>query len=115
TKKKVTAKKTKTHRETAAKKSAAAASTKKKGNGAAEKVPRKKPVRLLTGKSLLVVESPAKARTIKKYLGSAFVVKASVGHIKDLPKSKMGVDPKKRFKPTYVVIRNKAKIISEIR
>src|SRR5262249_12320279 len=67
------------------------------------------------GKSLLVVESPAKARTIKKYLGNAFVVKASVGHIKDLPKSKMGVDPAKNFKPTYVVIRNKAKVIQEIR
>jgi DNA topoisomerase-1 len=67
------------------------------------------------GKSLLVVESPAKARTIKKYLGNAFVVKASVGHIKDLPKSKMGVDPKNGFEPTYVIIRNKQKVIDEIR
>ena len=67
------------------------------------------------GKSLLVVESPAKARTIKKYLGNAFVVKASVGHIKDLPKSKMGVDPANNFQPEYVVIRNKAKVIAEIR
>jgi DNA topoisomerase-1 len=43
-------------------------------------------------KALVIVESPAKANTIKKYLGSGFTVKASVGHIKDLPKSKMGVD-----------------------
>jgi DNA topoisomerase-1 len=71
--------------------------------------------RVLNGKSLLVVESPAKARTIKKYLGNAFIVKASVGHIKDLPKSKMGVDTANDFQPEYVVIRNKAKIIAEIR
>src|SRR5262249_4970761 len=68
-----------------------------------------------TGKSLLVVESPAKARTLKKYLGSAFLVKASVGHIKDLPKSKMGVDLHKNFRPEYVVLRSKAKVIHEIR
>jgi DNA topoisomerase-1 len=95
-----------------AKKAAAKAPAKKaRANGKAHR-PR---VARASGKSLLVVESPAKARTIKKYLGSAFVVKASVGHIKDLPKSKMGVDPKKGFKPTYVVIRNKAKVIDEIR
>jgi DNA topoisomerase-1 len=111
-KKKVVAKKKAAKRETASKKSAVAAGAKKKTNGATAggDTPR-----AATGKSLLVVESPAKARTIKKYLGSAFLVKASVGHIKDLPKSKMGVDPKKGFKPTYVVIRNKAKVISEIR
>ena len=66
-------------------------------------------------KSLLVVESPAKARTLKKYLGSGFVVKASIGHIKDLPKSRMGVDLLKNFRPEYVVLRNKAKVIDEIR
>src|SRR5215470_13814033 len=66
-------------------------------------------------KSLLVVESPAKARTIKKYLGAAFTVKASVGHVKDLPKSKMGVDPEKDFAPEYVVIRGKGKVIQDIR
>src|SRR5262245_46130669 len=53
-------------------------------------------------RALLVVESPAKARTIKKYLGAAYTVKASVGHVKDLPKSKMGVDPDKDFEPEYV-------------
>src|SRR5262245_10329785 len=66
-------------------------------------------------KALLVVESPAKARTIKKYLGANFTVKASVGHIKDLPKSKMGVDVEKGFQPEYEVIRGKGKIITEIK
>src|SRR5262245_29968323 len=67
------------------------------------------------GKSLLVVESPAKARTLKKYLGSGFLVKASVGHINDLLKSEMGVDLVKNFRPEYVVLRSKAKVIDEIR
>jgi DNA topoisomerase I len=64
---------------------------------------------------LLVVESPAKARTIKKYLGASFTVKASVGHVKDLPKSKFGVDVENEFTPEYVVIRGKNKVISEIK
>jgi DNA topoisomerase-1 len=64
---------------------------------------------------LVVVESPAKARTIKKYLGPGYVVKASVGHVMDLPKSRIGVDVKNGFEPEYVVIENKAKVIGEIR
>src|ERR1700747_167828 len=67
------------------------------------------------GKALVVMESPTKARTIKKYLGAGFTVKASVGHVMDLPKSKMGVDIENGFKPEYVVIRGKGKIISEIK
>ncbi len=67
------------------------------------------------GKSLVVVESPAKARTIEKYLGPGFTVKASVGHIKDLPKSRMGVDVEHGFEPEYVVIRDKKKVITDIR
>jgi DNA topoisomerase-1 len=66
-------------------------------------------------KALVVVESPAKAKTIKKYLGPGFTVKASVGHVMDLPKSKMGVDVEHGFAPEYVVIRGKGKIISEIK
>ncbi len=68
-----------------------------------------------TGGSLVIVESPAKAKTIKKYLGRSFDVKASVGHVKDLPKSKMGVDIEKGFVPEYDVIKGKAKVLSEIK
>jgi DNA topoisomerase-1 len=62
-----------------------------------------------------VVESPAKAKTIKKYLGRTYDVRASVGHVKDLPKSKMGVDIEKGFLPEYDVIKGKAKVLSEIK
>src|SRR6266851_1379990 len=64
---------------------------------------------------LVVVESPAKAKTIKKYLGSSYTVKASVGHVKDLPKSKMGVDLEKDFKPEYHVIKGKEKVLAELK
>jgi DNA topoisomerase-1 len=67
------------------------------------------------GGSLVVVESPAKAKTIKKYLGRSYDVRASVGHVKDLPKSKMGVDIEKGFLPEYDVIKGKAKVLSEIK
>jgi DNA topoisomerase-1 len=55
--------------------------------------------------TLLIVESPAKAKTIQKYLGGGFSVKASVGHVIDLPKSKLGVDIENGFAPEYTVIR----------
>src|SRR5215831_11768916 len=64
---------------------------------------------------LVVVESPAKAKTIKKYLGSSYTVKASVGHVKDLPKSRMGVDLEKDFKPEYHVIKGKEKVLAELK
>jgi DNA topoisomerase-1 len=67
------------------------------------------------GKSLIIVESPAKARTITKFLGKDFVVKASVGHIKDLPKTKLGVDIEHGFEPHYIMIRGKKKIITELK
>jgi DNA topoisomerase I len=66
-------------------------------------------------KSLVVVESPAKAKTIGKYLGKNFVVKASVGHIKDLPKSKLGVDVDDDFTPHYSIIPAKTKIVKELK
>lgn len=66
-------------------------------------------------KSLVVVESPAKAKTISKYLGRNYVVKASVGHIKDLPKSKLGVDVDDDFTPQYAVIPAKTKIVKELK
>jgi len=70
---------------------------------------------LLMTKSLVVVESPAKAKTISKYLGKNFIVKASVGHIKDLPKSKLGVDVDNDFTPHYSIIPGKAKVVKELR
>ena len=66
-------------------------------------------------KALVIVESPAKANTIRKYLGSGYVVKASVGHVKDLPKSKLGIDVKHRFEPAYELIPGKEKVVKELR
>jgi DNA topoisomerase I len=73
------------------------------------------PPRRSGSRYLVVVESPAKAKTIKKYLGAGYVVKASVGHIKDLPKSKMGVDVDHGFKPEYVVIKTKEKALGDLK
>src|SRR5215468_6664464 len=66
-------------------------------------------------KSLVIVESPAKANTINKYLGTEYVVKASLGHVKDLPKSKLGVDIGHDFEPVYDVIPGKEKVIKDLR
>lgn len=66
-------------------------------------------------KSLVIVESPAKAKTLSKFLGSSFTILPSYGHIVDLPKKNMGVDIEDNFKPTYVVLKEKQKILSEIR
>ena len=66
-------------------------------------------------KSLIIVESPAKARTINKYLGRRYTVMASVGHLKDLPKSKLGVDIEHDFTPHYVTIKGKAGILADIK
>src|SRR5687768_2553945 len=66
-------------------------------------------------KHLVVVESPAKAKTIGKYLGSDYRVRASVGHIRDLPERELGVDIEKGFEPRYVTIRGKGKVIQELR
>src|SRR5918998_5876590 len=66
------------------------------------------------GKHLVIVESPAKAKTINKYLGDDYIVKASMGHVRDLPSKGMGVDLK-TFEPEYEVIEKKDKLISELR
>ena len=66
-------------------------------------------------KALVIVESPAKARTINKFLGKDFTVKASVGHVKDLPKKELGVDVEKDFAPKYVVIEGKGKVLKELK
>jgi len=65
-------------------------------------------------KSLIIVESPAKARTIKKILGRGYQVLPSMGHVKDLPKSRLGVDIEKGFAPTYLVIKERKKVLTEI-
>ncbi|HET9575544.1 MAG TPA: type I DNA topoisomerase [Nitrospira sp.] len=66
-------------------------------------------------KSLIIVESPTKAKTITKYLGRGYTVMASVGHIKDLPTSKLGVDLEHNFKPQYVTIKGKSKVLADIK
>ncbi|GHU67615.1 DNA topoisomerase 1 [Clostridia bacterium] len=67
------------------------------------------------GKTLVVVESPSKAKTISKFLGSGYKVVASVGHIRDLPKSKLGVDIDNNFAPEYINIRGKGDVIKELK
>jgi DNA topoisomerase-1 len=69
----------------------------------------------MKSKTLVIVESPAKAKTINKYLGKDYVVEASVGHIKDLISYKLGVDVKKNFEPYYSVIRGKAQVIKRLK
>jgi DNA topoisomerase-1 len=64
-------------------------------------------------KNLVIVESPAKAKTINKFIGRDYIVKASVGHVRDLPKSELGVD-EKTFEPTYEVLEGKEKIVKEL-
>lgn len=66
-------------------------------------------------KNLVIVESPAKAKTIEKYLGRSYKVVASKGHVRDLPKSKMGVDIDHDYEPHYISIRGKGDTIKELR
>ena len=65
--------------------------------------------------SLVIVESPTKARTIGKYLGRGFTVKATVGHLRDLPTRKLGVDVENNFQPEYVTIKGKTQTLSDIK
>jgi len=65
--------------------------------------------------SLVIVESPAKAKTIGKYLGSKYIVKASMGHIRDLPKSQIGVEVENSFNPKYITIRGKGSVLKELK
>ena len=67
------------------------------------------------GKSLVIVESPTKIDTLKKIIGKGFTIKASVGHLKDLPKKKLGVDVDNDFKPDYITIRGKGKILAALK
>ncbi len=66
-------------------------------------------------KCLVIVESPAKAKTIKKFLGRGYKVEASMGHVRDLPKSQMGVDKERGFEPKYITIRGKGPVLDKIK
>src|SRR6056297_4219697 len=66
-------------------------------------------------KNLVIVESPAKAKTIKKFLGRNYKVEASMGHVRDLPKSKLGIDLEEDFEPNYITIRGKGKTLKKLR
>ena len=63
---------------------------------------------------LLIVESPAKAETIKKYLGKGYYVEASMGHLIDLPKSRLGIETTSNFEPEYITVRGKATILKNL-
>lgn len=67
------------------------------------------------GKSLIIVESPAKIKTLKKFLGSSYVLESSIGHIRDLPAKEFGVDVENNFEPTYVVLEDKKQVIAKLR
>src|SRR6476660_3656373 len=67
------------------------------------------------GKSLVIVESPAKAKTINKYLGDDYIVKASMGHVRDLPEHALAIDIEKDFAPTYDVVPGRRKVVAELR
>ncbi len=66
-------------------------------------------------KTLVIVESPTKAKTINKYLGSSYIILSSMGHIIDLPKSRLAVDINNNFKPEYITVRGRAKILNELK
>ena len=75
----------------------------------------KKTVKRKRSQKLVVVESPSKAKTISKFLGSGYKVVATVGHIRDLPKSRMGVKIEEDFEPEYINVRGKASVIKDIK
>src|SRR5206468_3284955 len=66
-------------------------------------------------KNLVIVESPSKAKTVQSILGTGFDVKASIGHVRDLPKSKLGVDVDHGFKPQYIVPKDKVDVVAQIK
>ncbi len=110
-----TATKKRAAKKSSARKTAAKQPTKKKATK--KRTAKKKSAKRATkaGGSLVIVESPTKARTIGRYLGRGYSVKATVGHIRDLPKRQLGVDVDNGFEPKYVVIKGKAKTLTEIK
>ena len=69
----------------------------------------------MSTKNLLIVESPSKIKTLKKFLGDDFVIEASVGHIRDLPDKKIGIDIDNEFKPTYIVSDKSKKVVKHLK
>lgn len=67
------------------------------------------------GQKLVIVESPAKAKTIGKYLGKNYIVEASMGHVRDLPKSQLGVDIENQYTPKYITIRGKGELLDKLK
>lgn len=66
-------------------------------------------------KSLIIVESPAKIKSLKKFLGANFLFESSVGHVRDLPEKEFGIDLEEDFEPTYVVMPDKAQVVSKLK
>jgi DNA topoisomerase-1 len=96
-------------------KSSAAKASKSKSSRS-KSTAKKKPTRSRTaGKQLVIVESPAKARTVGQILGNRYVVAASLGHVRDLPKGKMGVDLENDFEPSYVTMQDKRSILTDLK
>ncbi len=85
------------------------------GKKKTKKKSKRSPRNRANGSKLLIVESPAKARTLSRFLGDDYIVKASVGHIRDLPRRDLGVDIDNNFEPNYVTIRGKGKVIRELK
>ena len=67
------------------------------------------------GKSLIIVESPAKMKTLKKFLGDSYILESSVGHIRDLPEKEFGIDIENDFEPKYVTMPDKEKVINSLK
>ena len=103
--------KTPAARKTTATKTTTRAGTKSAAEGGAPA----RPASPRRGTNLVIVESPAKARTIAKYLGAGYRVQASMGHVRDLPKSKLGVDVEHGFAPQYLVSKDKTQVVKELK
>lgn len=111
-----TTKKTAAKKATKKKATAKRAPTKARRSSAEPELPHDEDAaRAAAGKALVIVESPAKAKTIGKYLGSGYAVKATVGHIRDLPVKSIGIDPDNGFEPEYVTIPGKEKTVAELK
>jgi DNA topoisomerase-1 len=96
--------------------SKSSAKTSKSKSSRSKSTAKKKPTRFRTaGKQLVIVESPAKARTVGQILGNRYVVAASLGHVRDLPKGKMGVDLENDFEPSYVTMQDKRSILTDLK